>query len=79
MLKPLVSEFCSDLSVCLKDIAEKQVPAKLSPIADIFSVYLCTVSSVWRESGAGYSRPIFRVHTPSRRMRVVVLFRGARS
>ena len=32
MLKPLVPKFCSDLSVYLRDIAEKQVPAKLKPI-----------------------------------------------
>ena len=37
MLKPLVPKFCSDLSVRLRDIAEKQVPAKLKPIV------------VWRE------------------------------
>ena len=32
MLKPLVPKFRSDLSVRLRDIAEKQVPAKLKPI-----------------------------------------------
>ena len=32
MLKPPVSKFRSDLSVRLKDIAEKQVPVKLKPI-----------------------------------------------
>ena len=32
MLKPLVSKFSSDLSVRLRDIAEKQVPAKMKPI-----------------------------------------------
>ena len=32
MLKPLVSKFHSDLSIRLKDIVEKQVPAKLKPI-----------------------------------------------
>ena len=32
MLKPLVPKFRSDLSVCLNDIAEKQVPAKLKTI-----------------------------------------------
>ena len=32
MLKHLVPKFCPDLSVRLKDIAEKQVPAKLKPI-----------------------------------------------
>ena len=32
MLKPFVPTFRSDLSVHLKDIAEKQVPAKLKPI-----------------------------------------------
>ena len=35
MLKPLVPKFRPDLSVHLKDIAEKQVPAKLKPIADM--------------------------------------------
>ena len=32
MLKPLVHKFCPDLFAHLKDIAEKQVPAKLKPI-----------------------------------------------
>ena len=32
MLKTPMSKFCSDLSVRLRDIAEKQVPAKLKPI-----------------------------------------------
>ena len=32
MLNPLVPKFRPDLSVCLKDIAEKQVLAKLKPI-----------------------------------------------
>ena len=32
MLKPLVPKFRSDLSVRLRDITEKQVPAKLKPI-----------------------------------------------
>ena len=32
MLKPLVPNFHPDLSTHLKDIAEKQVPAKLKPI-----------------------------------------------
>ena len=34
MLKPLVPKFPSDLSVCLGDITEKQVPAKLKPIGN---------------------------------------------
>ena len=34
MLKPLVHKFCPDLSVHLKDITEKRVPAKLKPIED---------------------------------------------
>ena len=32
MLKPLLPKFRSDLSVCLMNIAEKQVPATLKPI-----------------------------------------------
>ena len=40
MLKPLVSKFRSDLSVRLRDIAVKQVPAKLKPI-----VVLCVLFS----------------------------------
>ena len=32
MLKPLMTKFRSDISVHLKDIAEKQGPAKLKPI-----------------------------------------------
>ena len=32
ILKPPMSKFRSDLSVCLRNIAEKQVPAKLKPI-----------------------------------------------
>ena len=35
MLKPLVSKFRSALSPRLKDIAEKQVPAKLEPIVEL--------------------------------------------
>ena len=31
VLKPLVPKFRSDLSICLRDIAEKQVPVKLKP------------------------------------------------
>ena len=34
MLKPLMPNFRSDLSVLLRDIAEKQVPEKLKPIVD---------------------------------------------
>ena len=34
MLKPLVPKFRSDLSVRLRDIAEKQVPEKLKPIVN---------------------------------------------
>ena len=32
MLKNPMSKFCSDLSIRLSDIAEKQVPAELKPI-----------------------------------------------
>ena len=32
MLKPLVPKFRQDISARLKDIAEKQAPAKLKPI-----------------------------------------------
>ena len=32
MLKTIVPKFCLDLFARLKDIAEKQVPAKLKPI-----------------------------------------------
>ena len=31
VLKPLVAKFRSDLSIRLRDITEKQVPAKLKP------------------------------------------------
>ena len=34
ILKPLVFKFRLDLSTRLKDIAEKQVPARLKPIVD---------------------------------------------
>ena len=34
MLKPLVYKFRSDISALFRDIAEKQVPAKLKPIVD---------------------------------------------
>ena len=34
MLKPLVPKFRPDPSARLKDIAEKQVPAKLKPIVE---------------------------------------------
>ena len=37
MLKPLVPKFRSDISVGLRDIAEKQVPAELKPII-VFNV-----------------------------------------
>ena len=32
MLKPIMPKFHSDLSVRLRDIAEKQVPVRLKPI-----------------------------------------------
>ena len=35
MLKPLVPKIRPDLSARLKDIAEKQVPAKLNPIVGV--------------------------------------------
>ena len=35
MLKPLVPKFRPDLFVRLKDIAEKQIPAKLKPIVGV--------------------------------------------
>ena len=35
MLKPLVPQFLHDLFARLKDIVEKQVPAKLKPIVPI--------------------------------------------
>ena len=35
MLKPLVPKFRSALSSRLKDITEKQVPAKLKPIVEV--------------------------------------------
>ena len=38
MLKHVVSKFRHDLSIRLKDIAEKQVPAKLKPIISILSL-----------------------------------------
>ena len=34
MLKPLVPKFCPDIFVRLRDVAEKQVPAKLKPIVN---------------------------------------------
>ena len=43
MLKPLVPKFCCDLSVRLRDIAEKQVPANLKPI----------VGYAWHETDGG--------------------------
>ena len=39
ILKPLVSNFCPDLFTRLRDIAEKQVPAKLKPIVDVYHMY----------------------------------------
>ena len=35
MLKPLVSKFRYDLSVRLRDIADKQVPEKLKPLVGV--------------------------------------------
>ena len=40
MLKPIVPKFRSDLSVRLRDIAEKQVPAKLKPIVGILECFV---------------------------------------
>ena len=34
-MKPLAPKFCPDLFIRLKDIAEKQVPAKLKPIVAV--------------------------------------------
>ena len=42
MLKPLIPKFRPDLFIRLKDIGEKQAPAKLKPIA---------VLSWWSRSG----------------------------
>ena len=40
MLKPLVLKFCPDLSIRLKDIAEKQFPARQKPIVgSIHSIF----------------------------------------
>ena len=36
MLKPLVPKFRSDISVRLRNIAEKQVPVKLKTIVGVF-------------------------------------------
>ena len=38
MLKPVVPKFRLDLSVRLKDIAEKQFPAKLKPIVSVVKI-----------------------------------------
>ena len=48
MLKPRVPMFRCDLSVRLRDTAEKQVPAKLKPIGG------CSQWEFWRESGTKY-------------------------
>ena len=39
MLKPLMPKFRPDPSARLKDIAEKQVPAKLKPTVNVHEVH----------------------------------------
>ena len=43
MLKPLVPNFYSDISVRLRNIAEKQVPVKLKPIVDNILFHQCRI------------------------------------
>ena len=54
ILKPLVPKFRPDLSARLKDISEKQVPAKLKPIV-VFYVSCCLTGH--RVSGRGCGAP----------------------
>ena len=43
MLKTPMSKFCSNLSVRLRDIAEKQVPAKLNHITSVSGTLIRTI------------------------------------
>ena len=62
MLNPLVPKFRLDLSVGSKDIAEKQVPAKLKPIVGQDSIgqgrgsIQHGESKKWHETGQGMTR-----------------------
>ena len=69
MLKPLVPKFRLDLCARLKDIAEKQIPAKLKPIAGqvkwpyILKALWCHISySLWSINVklSGYHKNIIR-------------------
>ena len=53
MLKPLVLKFRPDLSICLKDIAEKQVPARLKPVVNprLFPHLATLASGIGRRGG----------------------------
>ena len=62
MLKPLVPKFRSDLSVRLKDIAEKQVPVKLKPIVGIRWNAQATTDTFCNNYGRCASSRIFLRH-----------------
>ena len=51
MLKPLESKFRPDLSARLKDIAKKQVSAKLKPIVAILQFILIRVGKLMPVAG----------------------------
>ena len=55
MLKPLVPRFRPDLSVRLRDIAEKQVPAKMKPI--VGGISLCRTDRDSGRSGPAGRKP----------------------
>ena len=62
MLKPLAPKFRYDLSVRLRDIAEKQVPTKLKPIVGGFRCLKCLPTFVenqfdWRVSAHCLCKP----------------------
>ena len=58
MLEPFAYKFRPDQSACSKDIAEKQVPAKLKPIVDKVPVI------VIREQKNIWLPPKFVLHAP---------------
>ena len=49
MMKPLVPKFRSDISVCLRNIAEKQVPVKLKQIVGLDDIGLLGMGMAFGE------------------------------
>ena len=62
MLKPLVPKFRNDLCSRLKDVAEKQVPAKLRPIVGINVGPIMIQNNVWQLNVGGKTQTLNRAH-----------------